>query len=245
MKISLDSSWSFLSDAVTVLSFAINSDSPTGPRRNRDIIVSFSQNRELHFTTLIQIDEKGGHQVFPGCTKEPPFTLSLCPGDIESVMNEDKGSRKEKAALHDTKASAWQYMGQNRNVSYPLIWTFTNYPDPFGGYMQMTYRDGGTAKADRQCGFTAMNPNLPMDILIAAEDYREDFDILSVDITWQTYTGSPSYVPSLSPSDLPSPSPSNVPSVSPSNVPSRPPTNVPSDSPSMAPTPSLTEHFHF
>ena len=66
-----------------------------------------------------------------------PFTLTLCDGDIESLMSIDSGTRKEKAALHDTAFSAWQYMGDNRNVSYPLRWSFTNHPDAFGDYVHV------------------------------------------------------------------------------------------------------------
>ncbi len=233
LKLSLTSRWSFLSHKPSTLKVTIYSDSPYGAE-SRDAIISFSQNNTQHISTFIMMDA-GNPQIYPKCEHNAPYITAYATGHIESIF-EQTGSRQHKTCC----GGSWDGMQPSYwNFSYPLRYTFIN--DPISNQMEMRYHAGDNLLDDKRCGFVSMIPDIGLDILFAAEDQGENFNILSIDIE-RSYeeTYSPTINPTESPSKSPSKSPTNVPSktpsISPTDLPSDYPTTNPSESPSKTPT---------
>ena len=228
LQVILDNPMVFHPTQITRLQIEIGSDSPIGVD-SRDLLVTFSQNSSQYFTTFVSIDEDSDNEIYPKCNQT--VATPLATGDIASIVSQNiSNCDRYCKACQGTGDFIPPYIP---NIQYPLTFIIENYPTE--NYMKFTCTNLGDTS--RFCLYSAMIPNAPLDIYIAAEDVGEDFDITYIDLLHTTFaTYSPTMDPTIDPTMDPTTEPTQNPTQNPSDGPSMSPTNEPTSNPTLQPS---------
>ena len=242
-KLSLYSEQYMFSDTrMSNMTLKIYSNSPVADV-SKDIIISFSQNHIQYFVTLLQIDARGCSLIYPQCNQNhglDPATLAA--GDAESIAltaNATGFDSRKQTIADGEEWNCIDHIPRRWEMTYPI--TIDLYYDPLTKILTFTY----FADIARQCEYSGWITNAPLDILIAAEDTGETFNITQIDVAMQ-HTSIPGISPSsnttstLSPTPQPSIPPTITESAHPSSLPTAQPSIPPTVAKTAAPSPSPT-----
>ena len=182
--------WNFPSDRPARFQLKIYSNSNFNDGLDRDLIVSFSQNRQKYVTILIRMDNLNPNEIHPACDKEEIPTQKFSSGDIEQLINADNGQdRLYKSTQGDIREPILPETSWANPNGNPMALSFYN--DPVEG---ISYYDYSLPNQPvyQWCGFNeSWTSEFPLDIFISGDNDDERINIdhfeilLEYDLTLQ------------------------------------------------------------
>ena len=254
LHVSLNNSWGFDSNFVSIMEITIDGENWVGDDQDIDLCIAFSVNDSQYVSLYTRLDNIDNDRIYPNCT-----TSSITPigqGNINELVSRDINiNRGLKSMNNITIDGQYGYLMLpaaphtiNRSIDWPLKYTLRN--DPDNDKLIVSFTNEAWQEPDKdiviqQCVYSSFQTNQGLDIYIAGDDNYENLGIHQITIDYTNgITNSPTLDPTSSPSDNPTVIPSNqptaMPTTNPTNFPTLTPTRNPSNNPTSQPTTSPT-----